>query len=649
MIRKVFIPNRGEIVVRIIKAAHVLGIKTVVALWRDEQSSLAVQMTDEVFWWETPLLAESYLNPQRIVDAALMVGADAVHPGYGFLSENHLLAQACEQNGLVFVGPRTEHMKQMGDKTKARELAKNAGIPVVEGWDGDELVRLADKLRLPYPLLIKAAMGGGGKAMHVVETPDELDGKLIQAKGEALRYFGDSRVFVERYVASPRHIEVQLLADKYGNTIHLGERECSIQRRHQKIVEEAPAANLPDEARQAICADAVLLAKSIGYVNAGTIEFLVDANHNHYFLEMNTRIQVEHPVTEAITGIDLVVEQFRIANGEALAIAQNDVRFKGHAIETRIYAEEPANNFSPSPGQLTLLEWPVSDGVRIDTALSGPCTVLPDFDPMLAKVVTHGVDRRQAIDKQLDALRGCVLMGVSTNLAYLMEVLNHATFRNGVATTHFCDRHHLELISPLAQTALVEAFAAIVLWKHFKTAELLGVRPEDALEQSLGKSSVLFNHSEHSVVLRRLQGNWHVLVGDEKVVVDQVTVSNDGISLSVGKQSFAFRIVLDKNRICLFSDGRAFDFIDLSLLPSYAPIGNRIKEQGNSLKSSIPGRIVKVNVEVGQLVAKGDTLLVLEAMKMENHMKAWKDATIESLHVEAGHAVAANQLLMVLD
>jgi acetyl/propionyl-CoA carboxylase alpha subunit len=649
MIRKVFIPNRGEIAVRIIKAAHVLGIKTVVALWRDEQSSLAVQMADEVYWWETPLLAESYLNPQRIVDAAIAVGADAVHPGYGFLSENYLLAHACEQNGLLFVGPNPLHMKQMGDKTKARELAKNAGIPVVEGWNGDELDRLADKAKLPYPLLIKAAMGGGGKAMHVVETPDELEGKLLRAKGEALRYFGDSRVFVERYVASPRHIEVQLLADRYGNTIHLGERECSIQRRHQKIVEEAPAANLPDEARQAICADAVLLAKSIGYVNAGTIEFLVDAKHRHYFLEMNTRIQVEHPVTEAITGIDLVVEQFRIANGEALAIAQHDVHFNGHAIETRIYAEEPANDFTPSPGQLTLLEWPVGSGVRIDTALSGPCTVLPDFDPMLAKVVTHGVDRQQAIDKQLDALRGCVLMGVSTNLAYLMEVLNHATFRNGVATTHFCDRHHNELINLLTQTAPSAAFAAIALWKHFKTAELLGVRPEDVMGRLLEKLKVQFNQSEHCVVLRRLQGNWHVMVDDDTIVVQQVAFSNNGIAFSVGGQRFGFRIVLDKNRISLLSNGRTLDFVDVSILPNYEPVGNRIKEQGNNLKSTIPGRIVKVNVEVGQLVSKGDTLLVLEAMKMENHMKAWKDATIESLHVEAGHAVAANQLLMVLD
>lgn len=647
MIKKVFIPNRGEIAVRIIKAAQKLGIKTVAALWRDEAASLPASMADEVFWWDVPSLSATYLSPDHIVDAAVRCGADAVHPGYGFLSENHLLAEACAAKQLTFVGPKAEHLRQMGDKTLARRLAVEAGIPVLKGWDGEDI--LTETAPLPYPLLIKAAMGGGGKAMHVVHSPEELRHKLAQAKGEAKRYFGDGRVFVERYIANPRHIEVQLLADGHGQVIHLGERECSIQRRHQKIVEETPAPNLPDHVRRAICDDALRLAKTIGYLNAGTIEFLLDDTHHHFFLEMNTRIQVEHAITEEVTGIDLVAEQLRIAGDQALGIAQKDIRFRGHAIETRIYAEDPHNGFAPSPGTISYVEWPQLPHARIDTAIAQPLTVLPDFDPMLAKVITWGTDRQEAIERHLSVLAQCVIAGIGHNVAYLLELLNAPAFRAGQTDTHFCDTRQRELLQAYQREIGTEHFVAFALWKLAQIRLTAPSASESIFYRLLQTFKVNDGNKEVAIDYDTLNGQVALHVHGQRLAPCHIVQRNLSLAFTLNGTEHRFWLIPQHHRINLYSRGVVHTLTDTSLLPPYNPVRpDDAMAGGNSLSAPIPGRVLKVNVQPGEHVKKGHTLVVLEAMKMENHLKAWKDATVETLEIDQGETVKANQLLLTL-
>ncbi|MFT3738813.1 MAG: biotin carboxylase N-terminal domain-containing protein [Breznakibacter sp.] len=650
MINKVFIPNRGEIAVRIIKTAKKLGIKTVVALWCDDAMTLPAKMADDVYWWEQPLLSATYLNPEQIIAAAVRCGADAVHPGYGFLSENFRLAEACAASQLTFIGPKTEHLRQMGDKTWARQLALSAGIPVLKGWDDNSI--FAETTSLPYPLLIKAAMGGGGKAMHVVHSPGELRQKLTQAQGEARRYFGDERVFVERYIAQPRHIEVQLLADGYGHVIHLGERECSIQRRHQKIVEETPAPNLPDPIRRAICLDAVLLAQSIGYINAGTIEFLLDEENHHYFLEMNTRIQVEHAVTEEVTGIDLVAEQFRIANGEALSIGQSDVHFRGHAIETRIYAEDPQEGFAPSPGPIACVEWPQQPYVRIDTAVGQPLTILPDFDPMLAKVITWGSDRQEAIDRHLNALDGCALTGINHNVGYLSELLNHPKFRQGTVDTHFCDIHSHELLYRYKNKNEPgsEHLVAFALWKMAQTNRSGQPDGHDAFFRHLQAFRVDCFGREYTIGYTTENGRIGFTIHGQRHCPIQAELNGHRLTFGLNDIVYRFWLYPHDNKVDLYVKGIVSTLTDMSLCPHYHPAKTETNAiNGNALSAPIPGRILKVNVKPGEQVKKGHTLVVLEAMKMENHLKAWKDATVQSLAIDQGQTVKANQLLLTLE
>ncbi|HUC28921.1 MAG TPA: acetyl-CoA carboxylase biotin carboxylase subunit [Candidatus Acidoferrum sp.] len=443
MFKKILIANRGEIAVRVIRACHEMGIAAVAVYSDVDRASLHVRKSDEAYPIGPPAANESYLNIQKILDVAMRSGADAIHPGYGFLSENAKFARACVEAGVKFIGPTAAAMEAMGSKTRARQAMERAGVPYVPGTSrGLESFEQAEQVagRIGYPVMLKAAAGGGGKGMRLVHAPQDLKSALEAARSEAERSFGDSEVYVEKAIVNPRHIEMQVLADEQGNTVYLGERECSLQRRHQKVVEEAPSPIVDSNMRRQMGEVAVRVAQAAGYTNAGTVEFLVDQQKNFYFLEMNTRLQVEHPVTELVTGLDLVHLQIHIAAGERLPFAQQDVTIRGHAIECRIYAEDPDNNYFPSPGKITLLLAPSGPGIRRDSGMYEGWTVPMDYDPLLAKLIGYGTDREQAISRLTRALSEYFVGGIKTNISLFRRILRHSEFRAAKLDTSFLDR-----------------------------------------------------------------------------------------------------------------------------------------------------------------------------------------------------------------
>jgi acetyl-CoA carboxylase, biotin carboxylase subunit len=442
MFKKVLIANRGEIAVRVIRACREMGITSVAVFSDVDRAALHVSHADEAYPIGAAAARESYLNIPRILDVARRSGAEAIHPGYGFLSENPNFARACKEAGIKFIGPPASAMELMGSKTRARQAMQAAGVPFVPGSARGLSLPETEKLasEIGYPVMIKAAAGGGGKGMRLVRSASELQSSFETAKSEALRSFNDAEVYLEKYIQNPRHIEIQVLADEHGNTVYLGERECSVQRRHQKVIEEAPSAVVDEDLRARMGAVAVQAAKSAGYSNAGTIEFLVDADRNFYFLEMNTRLQVEHPVTELVTGLDLVHLQFRIAAGEKLPFSQADVRLRGHALECRIYAEDPDNNFFPSPGKITKLLQPSGPGIREDSGVYEGWTVPLDYDPMLSKLIAYAPDRASALARMRRALDEYFVGGIKTNLPLFRRILEHPDFAAARIDTGFLDR-----------------------------------------------------------------------------------------------------------------------------------------------------------------------------------------------------------------
>ncbi len=434
MIQKLLIANRGEIAVRIIRACREMGIETVAVYSEADKESLHAQLADEAICIGPGPSSESYLNMERIMSAAMLSGADAIHPGFGFLSENGKFAALCEKCGITFVGPDAAVMENLGNKQTARNTMASAGVPVIPGTDHPVLDAergRADALEIGYPVIIKAALGGGGKGMRTAWNPQEFHLAFLTAQKEAQMAFGDGTMYIEHYVEHPRHIEFQILADSFGNVIHLGERDCSIQRNHQKMIEESPSKALSDSLRERMGEAAVKAAKAAHYVNAGTIEFLLEKNGHFYFMEMNTRIQVEHPVTEWVTGIDLVKEQIRIASGESLEIKQEDVKLLGHAIECRINAENPKKHFRPCPGTITELHLPGGKGIRVDTDIYPGYTIPPYYDSMIAKLIVHGKNREEAVAKMQSALGEVIIEGIDTNVDYQFEIVNEARYKSG--------------------------------------------------------------------------------------------------------------------------------------------------------------------------------------------------------------------------
>jgi acetyl-CoA carboxylase biotin carboxylase subunit len=443
MFKKILVANRGEIAVRVIRACRELGISSVAVYSDVDRRALHVLKADEAYAIGAAAASESYLNIPRILEVAQRSGADAIHPGYGFLSENAGFAQACAHAKVKFIGPSAAAMEMMGSKTRARQEMERAGVPLVPGTSrGLSSVEQAAQAaaEIGYPVMLKAAAGGGGKGIRLVDRADQLPPALEEAQSEALRAFGDGEVYLEKAILHPRHIEMQVLADEHGSTVYLGERECSLQRRHQKVLEEAPSPLVDPEMRRRMGEVALRVAKVAGYSNAGTIEFLVDQNKNFYFLEMNTRLQVEHPVTEMITGLDLVELQIRIAAGEKLPLGQQDVVLRGHAMECRIYAEDPDNNYFPSPGKIEMLLEPAGPGIRLDSGVYEGCTVPIDYDPLLAKLIGYGTDRPQAISRLTRALQEFVVLGIQTNVGLFRRILADADFRSGQIDTGFFER-----------------------------------------------------------------------------------------------------------------------------------------------------------------------------------------------------------------
>ena len=479
-IKKILIANRGEIAVRIMRTCERLGISTVAVYSEADRRSLHVETADEAIFIGPSPAKDSYLNIERIIKAANDTGSDAIHPGYGFLSENDLFAASVEKAGLIFIGPSAESIKMMGNKLAAKRIAKSISIPMVPGSD-DALIDSRDVKKIAeqigFPLLIKAAAGGGGKGMRIVHYENELGPQVERAMSEALASFGDGSVFIEKYIASPRHIEIQVMGDKHGNCIHLFERECSIQRRHQKIIEEAPSSILTPEKRESMGSDAVLIARACNYTGAGTVEFLVDEDGNHYFLEMNTRLQVEHPVTEMITGLDLVEYQVKVAEGHPLPHQQKEIKLEGHAVELRVYAENAAKGFIPSTGKLLKYNLPEGKGIRVDGGYEEGMDIPIHYDPMIAKLVAHGSSRKAAIDILKAAIRDYEIQGVDTTLAFGKFAISHPDFMSGNFDTHFVEKYLEDFREE--QNKLDKTVAKFAAWLYHKQKRILSLPKMD--------------------------------------------------------------------------------------------------------------------------------------------------------------------------
>ncbi|MDQ2680551.1 MAG: acetyl-CoA carboxylase biotin carboxylase subunit [Candidatus Eremiobacteraeota bacterium] len=643
MIARLLIANRGEIAVRIARAAREMGIVPLGIYSQADEYAYHREFMDESICIGAPEAAQSYLDIEKVIAAAKRLRADAVHPGYGFLSERPAFAQAALDAGLIFVGPSPPAMAAMGSKIEAKKLVRRFDVPVVPGYDGADqkpaqLRKEAEQIGTP--LLIKASAGGGGRGMRVVSDLAQFDEALDAAKREAQAAFGDSAVLLERYLERPRHIEFQILADTHGTTLHLGERECSIQRRHQKIIEEAPSVAVTPELRDEMGAAAVRAAKSVEYVGAGTVEFMLDSEGRYYFLEMNTRLQVEHPVTELAYGIDLVQWQLRIANGEPLAIAQVDVQPRGWAIEARIYAEDPANKMLPSTGTITAWQPPEGPGIRLDSGVRSGNDVSVYYDPMLAKLIVWGADRISAIDRMERALRDFQVSGVRTNIPLLLWIMRDSAYRAGDTTTAFLSERLDEAIfqtKPISRESIALAAAAMLQdgqapWRIGGVGLPLYLRA--------GETSVAIEANASAD-----PATW------------QLTGDLAG-SLSIAAQGNRLTAVLDGQKITgdveydadgfVIRDERGSSRFSAAPPPSMAGAGHTGPAVSGAIRSPMPGKIVKVLVAQGEPVEAHTLLIVLEAMKMEHRIEAPSKGTVKTIFVKEGEIVAGSAPLLEL-
>ncbi|MFS4108932.1 biotin carboxylase N-terminal domain-containing protein [Streptomyces sp. PD-S100-1] len=637
MFETVLVANRGEIAVRVIRTLRALGVRSVAVFSDADADARHVREADTAVRIGPPPAAESYLSVERLLEAARLTGAQAVHPGYGFLAENAGFARACEEAGLVFIGPPADAISLMGDKIRAKETVRAAGVPVVPGSSGSGLSddQLAEAAReIGMPVLLKPSAGGGGKGMRLVREADRLAEEIAAARREARASFGDDTLLVERWVDTPRHIEIQVLADGHGRVIHLGERECSLQRRHQKIIEEAPSV-LQDEATRAAMGEAaVQAARSCGYRGAGTVEFIVPGGDpsSYYFMEMNTRLQVEHPVTELITGLDLVEWQLRVAAGEHLPFAQEDIALTGHAVEARLCAEIPARGFLPSGGTVLKLHEPEGDGVRTDSGLSEGTEVGSLYDPMLSKVIAYGPDRATALRKLRAALAQTVTLGVQTNAAFLRRLLAHPAVAAGELDTGLVERVVDDLVSTEVPEEVYEAAAAVRL---------------DALRPKADDAGWTDPFSVPSGW--RLGGEpkplaFHLRVSDpvEYVPRGVHTVTDDTVSVVLDGVRHTFHRAAD----WLGRDGEAWQVRDHD--PVAASLTRAAHAGADSLTAPMPGTVTVVKVAVGDEVTAGQSLLVVEAMKMEHVISAPHAGTVTELDVSPGTTVAMDQVLAVI-
>ncbi|GLU31919.1 acetyl/propionyl/methylcrotonyl-CoA carboxylase subunit alpha [Trinickia caryophylli] len=666
MFDKILIANRGEIACRVAATCKRLGIASVAVYSDADANARHVAVSDEAVHIGGAAAAESYLRVDRIIEAALRTGAQAVHPGYGFLSENEAFAQACEAAGLVFIGPPASAIAAMGSKAAAKTLMQTAGVPLVPGYHGDDqdagrLRREADAIG--YPVLLKASAGGGGKGMRVVASREEFDAALVSCKREAAASFGNDRVLIEKYLTRPRHVEVQVFADRQGGAVYLFDRDCSVQRRHQKVLEEAPAPGVPDELRRAMGEAAVAAAQAVSYVGAGTVEFIM-ADGVFYFMEMNTRLQVEHPVTEMVTGLDLVEWQLRVAAGEALPLRQDELRVEGHAIEARIYAENPSRGFLPSTGTLKYLRMPagaafsigepVRAAVRIDSGVREGDAITPFYDPMIAKLIVHGASRVEALARMRQALRACEIVGPQTNVAFLQRLVACPPFANADLDTGLIERHHDALFAaprkPVKE-ALALACAAL-LAREGGTPH--GASPWDALAQwrlNAGyRQTIEWREPESenplSMTYARDGERRTLSAADWSADFDWWRESGPheyGVRIDAARVTG--RVFVDGDTFHVFHDGAMLTFEWTNLLAHAADA-----EHGEGrLTAPMPGKVIAVLVEPGARVEKGAPLVVMEAMKMEHTIGAPAAGTVAEVLYGVGDQVADGAQLLVME
>ena len=665
MFEKILIANRGEIAVRILSTCKRLGIRTVAVYSEPDFRSLHVINADEAVLLGGARPAESYLVIEKIIEAALATGCQAIHPGYGFLSENAVFAEKVAAAGLTFIGPQASVIASMGDKIAAKQLAIKAGVPTVPGHIQpvatlEEATLIASEVG--YPVLLKPAAGGGGKGMRAVDRPEDLASALRLCQQETRKSFGDERIFVERCIRRPRHIEIQIMADNHGNVVHLGERECSIQRRYQKIIEESPSCALDADLREKMGSLACSLAQKANYTNAGTVEFILDENQDFFFLEMNTRLQVEHPVTELVNGLDLVELQLRVAAGEVLPISQQDVSLSGWAMEVRVCAENPARDFVPSVGQITRYAAPKGAHVRVDSGVAAGSSVGVYYDPMLAKGITWGEDREQARRRMVQALNGYHIEGVFTNIDFANQVLTHPVFIQGDLSTDFIPTYLLDeskkLESPLA---VLHAMAtATTLIYHLRESLLQSALLP--LQSRVGATRLKKGHydyiakSEDDIFNIRLEKDgsnlqWRVCVDDStyRVVTPQLEFYRRRLKLSINGEEFHFRLKYQGNFIKAAFCGvtRTFEIYNPRewKLSRFMPPPS-VKEAENILECPMPGLVVDVKVSAGDQVFRGQELVILESMKMESAVSYPGDGLVEAVLVKPGDAVESGKVLI---
>jgi len=671
-ISAILIANRGEIAVRVIRTARRMGIRTIAVYSEADANSLHVQLADEAIAIGPTPARESYLRGDVILAAAKATGADAIHPGYGFLSENADFAEQAAKAGLIFIGPPASAIRAMGSKSAAKALMETAGVPLVPGYHGEDQsfsVLNAAAEKIGYPVLIKASAGGGGKGMRVVNAASELEAAIASAKRESLNAFGDDRLLIEKYLTKPRHIEIQVFADNSGETVYLFERDCSIQRRHQKVVEEAPAPGLTAERRAAMGKAAVDAARAVGYVGAGTVEFIAEGEQ-FFFMEMNTRLQVEHPVTEAITGQDLVEWQIRVARGEALPRKQHELSINGHAIEVRLYAEDPQRDFLPQTGRIAHLTLPdqhknAMPQIRVDTGVVEGAEITIHYDPMIAKIITHGADRAEAVARMCAALAATEVTGLNTNRTFLLAIASHPAFANAELDTGFIERHRAALLPPVAPASdEVLAIAAYAFLRHEQQSQQQQTDAADPHSPwahgwgwRLGHSShadLLLLDGEHRVTLRAdFTHEGLTVVGSSGDRIDiSGTRGSDGnyrmhlhSSQRNSTRQCNARVLIGGHTLTVFVDGGEYHlrYVDprLAISANAASAGH--------LVAPMPGVVASVAVAIGDKVDKGAALIVVEAMKMEHTIVAPYDGVVKAIHYAVGDQVAEGKDLLELE
>lgn len=656
-IRKVLIANRGEIAARIQRTLHAIGIQSVVVFADDDADFQYIGKAAIAESLGHGNLHETYLNQEKLIEIALKTNVDAIHPGYGFLSENDVFAQKVMDAGIVWVGPEPAHIRLMGNKINARSFAKKIGIPVVEIWEG-KATHLKNDSSITFPVIAKPANGGGGKGMRLINDKTEIEDFLERTSAEAERYFGDGTVYLEKYIPKARHIEVQILADSYGNAVHLFERECTVQRRYQKIIEEAPAANLSQKTKEKLHQASILLVKETGYKNAGTVEFIVDEQEQFYFLEMNTRIQVEHPVTEEITGIDLIEKQIEVAEGKQLSVRQSEISENGHAIEVRLYAEDPSNNFIPSAGTLHAFRIPAKN-VRIEAAGHEGSQISTSYDPMLAKLIVKGKNRQLAINKLLNVVEKTVVHGVETNIPLLSLVLNDAEFKAGNIHTTWCDEiSSTRLVKqPPLKTTMAELITGYVLAKTcIETVEVVHNKP-NTLWQSIGywrnfcRMYVHVENEDYFIRWRKVdEQNLLLHIGDTKFEINYVYLNNRQYKIKLNNTwKWLYTSVVNNKEFYISCSDRTVKVSEN--LKSYKTAKTKSEVNGlhSSIVSPLPGKVIKIHTPEGTHVKKGDALLIIESMKMENKVVAVSDSTIKKVCVVEGQQLEGSEVLLELE